>query len=204
MTDYYNIKKFKKKKTKIILNSKNLGAGKSRNKGLKISKGKYIAFIDSDDLWLKNKIKTQVNLMEKKNLYFTHCSYKIIDSKNNVIGFRRAKKILEHQTLLKSCDIGLSTVMINKKKICNISFPNIKTKEDFVLWLKISKKFKIFGIKSSLVKWRKLNNSLSSSEIQKLRDGFWVYKKFMKFSYFKSLIFLLILSINFLKKNFIR
>ena len=80
-------------------------------------------------------------------------------------------------------------------------FPDIKTKEDFVLWLKISKKTNLYGINLPLTKWRKLKNSLSSNTLQKLIDGFNVYNKYMRFSYLKSLYCLMILSINFLKKN---
>ena len=80
-------------------------------------------------------------------------------------------------------------------------FPDIKTKEDFVLWLKISKKTSLHGINLPLTKWRKLKNSLSSNSLQKLIDGFNVYNKYMKFGYLKSLYSLMILSINFLKKN---
>ncbi len=107
------------------------------------------------------------------------------------------------EDLLKSCDIGLSTVLLQKKIfINNCNFPNLKTKEDFVLWLKILKKeIKIGSINQNLTSWRKLNNSLSSSLFQKLLDGFYVYNKFMQFNFIKSIYYLLCLSINFLKKN---
>ena len=194
------LKKIIKKKTKIIINKKNLGAGFSRNKGIKISRGKYIAFIDSDDIWYKNKLKTHVNLMERKNLMFTHSSYKI-NYQNKIIGKRNAKKELKFKQLLNSCDIGLSTVVLNKKILNKLKFPNIKTKEDFVLWLKISLKYEIIGINKYLVLWRKTENSLSSNILQKLIDGYKVYRIYMGFSIFKSIIYLIKLSINFFLKN---
>ena len=73
--DSFNFKKIRKKfkKLKIINNKFNIGAGLSRNKGIKYSKGKYIAFLDSDDYWQKNKLKTQINFMKKKNYFLlTH------------------------------------------------------------------------------------------------------------------------------------
>ena len=80
-------------------------------------------------------------------------------------------------------------------------FANLKTKEDFVLWLKIlEKNIKIGSLQKNLVYWRKLDNSLSSSVIQKIKDGYYVYNKFMKFNLFKSLFFLFLLSINSLLK----
>ena len=90
-----------------------------------------------------------------------------------------------------------------KKYIINetCKFPNLKTKEDLVLWLKLSKNIHLYGIDIPLMQWRKLNDSLSSSVFQKLKDGFSVYKNFLGFNSLKSLFYLIILSINFLKKN---
>jgi len=91
-----------------------------------------------------------------------------------------------------------------KKKILNndLKFPTIQTKEDFVLWLKILKNdYKIMALKESLVHWRKLENSLSSSFFQKLSDGFKVYNKYMKYNSLKSLYLVSCLCFNFLKKN---
>ena len=83
----------------------------------------------------------------------------------------------------------------------DLKFPNLKTKEDFVLWLKFLKKnYKIFSINTDLTSWRKLNNSLSSSTLQKLIDGFNVYHKFMKFNFIKSLYYLMVLCANYLRK----
>ena len=92
--------------------------------------------------------------------------------------------------------------MLKKKLISNkCQFPKLKTKEDFVLWLLILKKnIKIGALDKNLTVWRKLDNSLSSSVLQKLRDGFCLYRYYMKFDIFKSFFYLLILSINFLKK----
>ena len=105
------------------------------------------------------------------------------------------------EDLLKSCDIGLSTVMIKKSHLISNKFPNLKTKEDFVLWLKLlSKNVKIYGINKNLVLWRKTENSLSSSSTQKLLDGFKVYNYYMKFNFIKSLHYLFLLSFNYLKK----
>jgi teichuronic acid biosynthesis glycosyltransferase TuaG len=204
--ELFFIKKFlkgkKKRNIKILINRKNYGAGISRNKGIKFSKGAYIAFLDCDDYWKKSKIKKQVDFMKKNSYCATHTSYKIFDSssKNQII--RTAKKKLSFSDLVNSCDIGLSTVVLKKSIIKkNMRFPNLKTKEDYVMWLKISKKSIFYGIDSVLTTWLKVNDSLSSNLIQKLLDGYLVYRKFLKYSAYKSLIRLLVLSINFLKKN---
>ena len=162
------LKKIKKKdkRIKIYINKKNLGAGRSRNKGIKLSKGIFVAFLDSDDLWKKNKLKKQIFFMKKNGINASHTSYTIINSNNKIIGSRNAKD-MSYKLLLKSCDIGLSTVVLKKEIITSkIKFANIKTKEDYVLWLKITfNNNKIFALKDNLTKWRKLEDSLSSSKL---------------------------------------
>lgn len=189
---------------KIIENFKNIGAGLSRNKGIKISKGEYICFIDADDIWKKNKLKLQLNFMKKNNFLVTHTSYFILNKNNQITQLRKAKNFFSFNDLAVSCDIGLSTVMIKKSLINKkIKFPNTKTKEDYILWLKISKKgIPIRALDIPLTKWRSLNDSLSSSFFQKIFDGFRLYRLYLKYNYIKSIFFLLLLSVNFLIKTF--
>jgi len=152
----------KDKRIRLFINKKNLGAGLSRNKGIKHAKGKYISFLDADDLWKSKKLERQLEIMK------------------------------------------LSTVIIRKSILKkNDIFPNIKTKEDFVFWLNLLNKNKnIYGINKKLSKWRKLDHSLSSSILQKLKDGFRVYNKFMKMSFMRSIYYLILLSVNSIIKKF--
>ncbi len=194
----------KDKRIKLKINRKNIGAGPSRNIGIKLSKGKYICFIDADDLWKKNKLKLQINFMKKNNYFVSHTSYYILNKFNQIIQYRKARNFLAFKNLLTSCDIGLSTVMI-KRSIMNqnFKFSNLRTKEDFVLWLKISKKnIAIQSLDIPLTKWRSIEGSLSSSIIQKLKDGYKVYYFYLNFGYLKSLYLLFLLSINFLIKSY--
>ena len=102
----------------LLINETSLGAGLSRNLGIKKASGDYICFIDSDDLWDENKIKIQLEFMVKNNYKITHTSYKIIDKNNKIIGSRKARNFENINDLLKSCDIGLSSVML-KRNILN-------------------------------------------------------------------------------------
>ena len=190
-------------KIKIIYNKKNIGAGLSRNKGIKISKGKYIAFLDSDDTWKKNKLSSQISLMEKSKYSATHTSFNIIDYEGNYLSKREAND-LDYNKLLNSCDIGLSTVVLKKNIInkMNNPFPPLKTKEDYVLWLRLSKRGLIFySLKKHLTNWKNTPNSLSKSVYQKLKDAISVYKDYVKMSLSRSIIQTLILSTNFLIKK---
>lgn len=193
----------KDKRFKLIINKKNIGAGESRNIGINKAKGKYICFIDADDIWMSNKLKLQIKFMENNNISFSHSSYEIVDSTDNVRGLRMAENHNSFLELRKSCDIGLSTVIIERKLFKNkLKFPKIKTKEDFILWLNFLKSgVKIFGFKKTLVKWRKSKNSLSSSSFQKVLDGFKVYNYYLNYNFIKSSYYLIILSLNYLRKS---
>ncbi len=187
---------------RLIINKKSLGAGRSRNVGISKAKARFIAFLDADDLWKKNKIKLQLNYMIKNNLDFCHTSYEILGKKNIKKKVMKAKTFKNYKQLLFSCDIGLSTVMMKKKIITNTcKFPSLKTKEDFVLWLLILKKnITIGSLDKNLTKWRKLDDSLSSSIFQKLKDGYSLYNNYMRYNFLKSFWYLLLLSINSLRK----
>tara|TARA_Y100001970_G_scaffold155501_1_gene190365 strand:+ start:6296 stop:7039 length:744 start_codon:yes stop_codon:yes gene_type:complete len=193
----------KDKRIFIIQNSKTMGAGESRNIGINNSKGKYIAFLDADDTWQNEKLIKQINFMRSNNYEITHTSYSIVDESQKAIGKRIARNFSRLRELLRSCDIGTSTVMIKKNLFDdNIKFASLKTKEDFVLWLKLlEKNNKIYGLDEILTFWTKSGSSLSSSTFQKLIDGFRVYYEYMNFNYFKSIYYLICLSINFLLKK---
>ena len=189
-------------KIKIIINKYNIGVGRSRNKGLLKSNGKYICFIDADDVWKKNKLKIQINFMKKNKLLASCTSYQIINEQNKIIGHRKSNKSLEYTALLRDCSIGLSTVMLDSTIIKNkLKFANLKTKEDFVLWLKISKTTNIVGLGQFLSYWRDTKNSLSKNIIQKILDGYRVYRFYMHMSIVKSIYLLIFLSINHLIKK---
>jgi|TARA_B110000495_G_C22980932_1_gene576615 teichuronic acid biosynthesis glycosyltransferase TuaG len=189
---------------RLIHNDKNLGAGPSRNKAIKLSKGEYIAFCDCDDLWKQNKLELQLNFMEQFKLNFSFTSYDIIDENSVFLKTRKAPDYLNFKKLRNSCDIGLSTVITKKNIFENnkYQFANLKTKEDYVLWIRLALDgVKMRGFGQSLASWRKNKNSLSSSIIQKLIDGYKVYRIYLGYGVIKSLFCLTVLSINFILKN---
>ena len=162
-----NIKKIDSR-ISIIKNKSNIGAGYSRNKGIENANGKFLAFCDSDDLWKMNKLENQLKFMKKMDINFSFTSYDVINVLGNKVGNRKAKEKISYKQLLMSCDIGLSTVILEKKIIndFNVLFPNIKTKEDYVVWLNLSKKgIKMIGLDENLTSWRKLNKFINSGQL---------------------------------------
>ena len=205
-SDLKYVKKILKniKRKKIIINNNNMGAGISRNLGILKAKGEYISFIDSDDIWKKDKLKNQLLFMLNNKIDFCFTSYSIINKKNSIIKFIKAKKDIGYKDLIKSCDIGLSTVMLKKRLLKKIKFTKIKTKEDYILWLKLSKKnVKMLGLDQKLVLWRKLDYSLSSSVFQRVHDAFYVYNTHLNFNFIKSIYYIFLMSLNFFRKRYL-
>lgn len=194
---------YQDKRIKLIVNKNNLGAGLSRNKAIKESHGKYIAFCDSDDVWKSNKLDIQIKYMQKNKLDFSYTNYNIINVRGQNIGNVKVKKKINFEILKKDCCIGLSTVVIKKDLLKkNRLFSNLKTKEDFALWLKFLKDdVKFIGINKNLVSWRKTTSFFSYYTIQKLLDGYRVYRNHMNNSILESLINLFYLSFNFILRS---
>lgn len=185
----------------IILNNNNLGVAKSRNIGLEKSNGKFIAFLDCDDIWEPEKIELQHKFMYENNCRISHTNYKIIDENDNVIGENISKIELSYKDLINSCDIGLSTVMCNREVLNVSKFKDLKTKEDYALWLELSRKGeKILCLNKSLVFWRKTPNSLSSPFLLKIINGFKVYHDFEKKNLLISLFLVINLGLHYIKK----
>ncbi len=203
-SDLEYIKKIlaKKIRYKIIINKKNLGVGKSRNIGIKKTNSKFIAFCDADDVWSKKKTEVQLKFMESKNLNFSHTNYNLIDENDKIIGKMNVKENLTFRDLIKSCDIALSSVIIRRSFLKkNLLFGSNKTKEDYLLWLKIAHLTKIYGLNKNLLSWRKTKNSLSSNIIQKFIDAYYVYKKVLNKNFLITIYFVIRLSFYFLIKK---
>ena len=189
------LKKFKRKK--LIVNNKNLGVAASRNLAIKYCKGSFLAFIDADDIWLKNKLKIQLNLMLKGGHLFSYSAYSIINSNGKFVSTRQVSKNINYLKLIKSCEIGLSTVMIKNQLFNQLKFPNLKTQEDFALWLKLLRKgYKFFPIKKVLSSWRTTENSLSANKFQKLIDAFKLFYIHENKNFIYSIYCVIVLTYN--------
>ncbi len=185
---------------KIINNEKNQGVAISRNKGIDVAKGKYIAFLDSDDQWMPYKLEHQYNLIKKNKIDYIHGSYLIVDENKNFQGYLKGKN-LRHKDLIKSCDIGLSTVMILAEICKQNKFEKISTKEDYILWLKLSKKQNyLFGDDRIVSIYKSKKNSLSKNLIINFYNAFKVYRNYEKQNILKTLYLILRLSYNRLIK----
>ena len=188
-------------KVKLIINKKNQGVAKSRNLAIKYTIGEFIAFLDSDDLWKKDKLKNQINIMKKNKLDITCTSYSIIDEYGNIKSIRKVNNKITYNQISKKCDIGLSTVIIKSKIMKKYKFPILKTQEDLGLWLNLLRDgYSFYPIKKSYSFWRKSNKSLSSDTYQKIKDALKLFYYYENKNLIFSFYSVVILSLNKLTK----
>ena len=186
---------FKDQRFKYYYADKHTTLYEARNSACKKSQGEFIAFLDCDDYWESNKIETQLHFMLNHGYDFSHTTYQIINYDRKIVGKIRAQGTIGYKELLKSCDIALSSVILKRKLLNDMEFPELKTKEDYVLWLGLAKKsVNLAGLDKSLMFWRQTPNSLSSSILQKLKDAFKVYYLYEKKNFFYSIFCVIRLS----------
>ncbi len=193
------IKKFKKnKKIKIFWMKKNRGPGYCRNFGIKKSRSKYLAFIDSDDIWKKNKLKLQINFMNKHNYDFTYTDYRTFGLRKKFI---KSPKTFTFKEFIHNTSIGTSTMIIKRNVIKGIKFTNTEICEDYFFKCKILQKINIaYCLNIFLTDYRIRNNSLQSNRI---KNFFWIWKinkKFNNLNFFQNLFSLYSISLNSIKK----
>lgn len=172
---------------KLIKLEKNGGVANARNVGLAEAKGKYIAFLDSDDIWLKDKLAKQVTYMEQKNLPMTFCAYQRIDEDNKVISGKIAvphsvnyKKLLSHNVIIFSTSLTL------KSAIGSTRFKKAGH-EDWIFWLDLFKKpFDGYGIDEVLVQYRIRKGSVSSNKLKVIGFTWKILRESEKLGFFES------------------
>ena len=173
---------------KYIKLEKNSGASISRNTGIKNAKGRFIAFVDSDDLWEPEKLEIQISYMLEKNLGFTFTSYRYM--KENGVKTNKVAKApfkINYNGLLKNTIIGCSTVVIDREIIGEFEMPLVKRGQDTATWLQILRNEKYaYGIQKDLVNYRLVGDSLSSNKIKALKRTWNTYRNVEKLNIFKS------------------
>ncbi len=175
---------------KLLQNKTNSGAAISRNNGITEAKGDYIAFLDADDLWKPKKLEVQVQFMQTNNCDVSFSSYEQINEAGQPLNkFVKALPTLSYHKYLKTNYIGNLTGMYNVNTLGKITAPNLRKRQDWLLWLSAIKKSgkPALGVQESLAYYRVRANSISSNKLELLKHNYWVYKKGLGFSTIKSL-----------------
>lgn len=177
---------------KLIQLEKNSGAAVVRNKAIEIAEGKYIAFLDSDDLWLPEKLEKQIEFMEKNNSALSYSNYNLIDEEGNDLNIiKNPISKITYKEQLKENQIGCLTAIYDQEKLGKIYMPLIRKRQDYGLWLNILKKIDHADkIDEVLAIYRVRKNSISSNKFEMLKYNFDLFNKHQKLSKLKSFYYL--------------
>jgi glycosyltransferase involved in cell wall biosynthesis len=169
---------------------KNSGTGIARNTGLEKALGKYIAFLDADDLWKPNKLEIQINFLRNNNLPFTFSFYDCINEQGTELNKRvEAPRNLAYRQLFFCNYVGNLTGIYDVNYFGKIAISSIRKRQDWMLWLTILKKVKSANpIAESLAFYRIRENSISASKVNLLKHNFTVYRRFHGFNLVLSLL----------------
>lgn len=163
---------------RYLKNEKNSGAAVSRNYALREAKGKWIAFLDSDDLWLPEKLELQVNFMKYHNYNFSYTSYEEIDENGNSLNrLVTGPKKITKQGMFAYCWPGCLTVMYDAQYVGLIQIQDIKKNNDYAMWLQVCKKADCYLLDKTLAKYRRGRQGSVSTQSIKTLIG-WHYKLF--------------------------
>ncbi len=168
----------------------NVGSGKARNESIAMASGRYIAFVDSDDTWMPDKLERQIDFMSDGKA-FSFTAYQIMDSRGTPTG----KTVdatnfgsFDYEDILrKKATIGCSTVMLDATAIESVAMPDIRTGQDYALWLKLLRSgHSAHLLPEVLTSYRITPNSISRNKVRKALRQWEIYREHEKLPFLQS------------------
>lgn len=175
---------------KYYENKKNSGAAISRNKALQMSKGRWIAFLDSDDLWDETKLSEQIEFMESHNYYFSYTNYRELDEQNQIINSKiTGPSIVTKRKMYQYCWPGCLTVMYDSYKVGLIQIEDLRKNNDYAMWLKVSQMVECYLLDKTLASYRKRTGSISNhSKFKLIKHHYYLFRYGEKKNVFVSFL----------------
>lgn len=168
--------------------NENSGAAVARNNSISKSKGRFIAFCDSDDTWNVDKLEKQIDFMLSNDIHFSYSYYNVIDESSNFLSKIETRDRVMYNDLLITCDIGCLTAVYDVEFFGKVYMYEIRKRQDYTLWLKLLKRTKYaYAYKESLANYRYRKGSISSNKIKAIVYVFKVFYKIENFSFLVSL-----------------
>jgi len=186
-------------RVRLLSTDSNQGAARARNIGIRNARGRYIAFLDSDDLWDRIKLERQLEFMKSNNIHFSFTAYRrvVMDSDNNKIVTFNVPRRVSYESLLRTCYVGCLTAMYDADAIGKVEMPDILKRQDYGLWLKILKMgVHSGGLDEPLATFRRRAGSLSSNKLMAALYTWRLYRSAEGLSFLKSLYYFSHYAIN--------
>ncbi len=165
-------------RVKLVINEKNLGVSITRNNGIELASGEWIAFLDSDDVWEDEKLERQLLLAQQKSAQFLFTGCSIIDQNGTILGtmLPLAEKVTLRE-LQKWNRITCSSVLLARQVLGSMRFEHDDAREDYLLWLRVLRGLDAaYAVNEPLVRYRIVDGSRSAAKVKMLRDTFRVHR----------------------------
>ncbi len=179
---------------KVMRNATNSGATVSRNKAIEAASGRWIAFLDSDDIWMEDKLEKHLTYMTDNDIAFSFTHYSVMNDQNKQITVYTPKKsVYDYRMIVKHSTIGCSTVIYDSAKLGKVYMPQTAVKrEDFACWLQILKSgVDAYCYHKCLTKYRVHGNSVSSNKLKMVSYQWNVYRKVENLSWIRSAYYMI-------------
>ncbi len=190
---------------KLLQNERNMGAGYSRNQGIKAATGEYVAFLDADDLWAADKLKKHVAFAEANSRAFTFTAYEFANTKGEPTGrCVSAPPSVTYQSMITNPIAWTSTIMIDLRQVEKglIYMPDIKRGQDLVAWLNVLRHTNEgYGLNEVLSYYRRSSDSLSANKLKAMKRTWHIYRHELKINQAKSVVYMATWAFNATRKR---
>lgn len=180
----------KDSRIKLFCLERNCGAGVCRNVSIENSAGRFIAFCDSDDCWMPDKLEKQLSFMLEKDCALSYTSYMVCDEQSRITGIVVCNKTITYRDMKHDDGIGCLTAIYDSSKLGKVYLPLLRKRQDWGLWLRILQMCKIsYGMKQPLSVYRIRESSISRNKLNLVKDNIKVYQEVLHFSRIKAYLY---------------